>query len=236
MDLVNNLVNNLKWNEFGIVCNSQEQRDFYHKFLREAVLDRRICISKVIGVKVMQVEKSAKGLTNIYIARHSAIGESYPELANKLQDKIFITTKNIKVEAELKLGDNKASDVYFKSARDVIVPHLFEVNDICRTLNGPVNLGLVLHYGYGYQSMTDNSARLKSKESNSYFPCNTDFSLAPYVRVLPPVGSPNIIQVRYYNGMTPDLFKSILLNWSEYLDSNNSIKPVREWLAAFTDK
>lgn len=52
--------------------------------------------------------------------------------------------------------------------------------------------------------MAENAAIIGN---DTFFPLNTVHTLIDYVRVLPLTGDK--IEVRYYNGMTPELFQTI---------------------------
>lgn len=68
----------------------------------------------------------------------------------------------------------------------------------------PMAIRFIVHKAAGYNSMAENAAIIGD---DKYFPLNTVHSLVDYVRVLPLTG--DHIEVRYHNGMTAELFKSI---------------------------
>lgn len=72
------------------------------------------------------------------------------------------------------------------------------------TATEPMSIKFIVRKAAGYHSMAENAAVIGS---DIYFPLNTVHTLVDYVRVLPLTG--NSIEVRYYNGMTPELFRSI---------------------------
>lgn len=229
--ILDSILFEMEWTPYGIQCQNKSQFNLVHKFMREAVLDRHIFVSKVIGVGVSTGESMKQAAGKTYIARHGSLGESYPELTVTLQDKIFMIKDTAKLSVNLENGENTLPSATFIS-KGKEVECLYANPEICRALRPGVILSLQTAYNCGYRSMADNSKALVSQKSSSYFPCNTNFSLAQFVRVLPPMDGNQVI-IRVYNGMTLDKFREILINWKEKLDSGVIPKEEKEWIASF---
>ena len=86
--MLKKILNELQWTPYGIACPDAKTAHTVHKFLREAVLDRHIYLSKIIGFAVKSSTHFSV-YSGTYIARHVQLGESYPELTVKLSDKIY---------------------------------------------------------------------------------------------------------------------------------------------------
>lgn len=230
MKLLDSILQDTVWTDESIICQSEEQAKLFHTFLREAILDRHIYNARVAGVAVKSTI-SKHSVAKTYIAKHQDVGESYAELTTQLTDKLFFITDNEVADIDLTKGVNKASECKFIHGGKPL--SCLYVNDLlCRAIKDNVRLSLFITYNSGYKSMADNSVAIMSQHSSKYFPCNTDYSLAQYVRVLPP--RPGcVINVRFYNGMTPDIFKLVLSNWNVVLDSGKLVKEDREWLEKY---
>ena len=101
------VLNKTVWTPYGIECSDHATAKKVHKFMREAVLDRHICIRKVIGFSI-HGDNGNKLYSGTYIARHINMGDSYPELAVVYSDKVFMTTAN-QVNLYIKVGETRMS-------------------------------------------------------------------------------------------------------------------------------
>lgn len=211
------------WDDNGIHCKDAEQYRLFHRFLREAVLDRHIPHYKAIGVSFMNVDKPIKRLRSLVnIEGNDSIGESYPELMLNLQDKVFIsevpTSKEVTVlNCAVNTGSNRLPGVPFVNASNAIMQEhvLYTRPDICVVMSDAAVLQVHCYYSCGYLDMSRTS-RLVSK---TVFPFYVDYSLQDFVRVLPPPrdGAETTVRVRFFNGMTRDIFITILRQWEESL-------------------
>lgn len=221
--ILQDIINNLQWTEFGVICSNPQSAKLVHKFLREAVLDRHIYINKVIGYHIMS-GTSIRSYANKTISRHKQIGESYPEIVVLMKDKVFLSDVKESITT-LKTGLNRMSTNTWTDVDGV----LFTDDTICRCLNGECRFKVTLQYDCGFRSMAQNSNVLDGK----FFPCFTDYSLQEYVRVLPMQPGTTTVPIRYYNGMTVDTFKSILSKWAEYIQQHGLKKEEQEWMQNF---
>lgn len=226
--MLNTILDKLQWTPYGIECGSPELAKVVHKFLREAVLDRHIFVTKVVGFTITSNSKTDV-VTGNYIARHSQIGESYPEIMVNLLDKLFLDVNDDYSDMLLMTGMNTCENNSFGDLRDFKAQMLYLNPAICRCLTGNTILRVRLTYDCGYKSMAENSKLL----TNEFFPCYTDYSISEFVRVLPMVQPSSLVPIRYYNGMTIDIFKNILAKWNIYLMSNNVKSEEKTWVSHF---
>lgn len=230
MTLLDTILNDLQWSDEGIICRDYAEKKLVHKFMREAVLDRYIYNARIAGVCVSTAD-SKTSVAKTYISKHNSIGESYAELTSQLSDKVFFLTSNQVLTVSLNKGANKIEDVSFIRGGSP-VSRLYVNDNVCRALHDNVVLSVFVTYDYGYKSMADNSKAIKSQHSSKYFPCNTDYSLAQYVRVLPPTQD-SVVHMRFYNGMNPEYFKLILENWKKVIELGKMPEEVQKWLKTY---
>lgn len=214
-----------QWTPYGIQASSPSEAKVMHKFLREAVLDRHICLHKVIGFRIASSVDLRVGI-GTYIARHLQIGESYPQMIVNLQDKVFLNMPTDEAMCQIQCGVNTLENNRFSNSRDVVYSVLYTDPIICRCLYDAAYLNVKLLYSSGYRSMQENSKLLE----DTYFPCYTDYSLQEYVRVLPRTENNNLIPVRFYNGMTSQLFTQILSEWRTFISMGNLNKEEALWV------
>lgn len=226
--ILRSVLQNFTWTPYGIECGDPNVAKKVHKFLREAVLDRHICVSKIIGFTV-QSEKGSKEETGDYITRHPELGESYPELVNCLGDKVFVGVNADYLNVLLQPGVNTVLTSPFGDLRDYKATVLYEDPYICRSLRKPVVLNVKLQYDCGYKEMPENCKNLQ----DDYFPCTSNFSVAEFFRILPMTPGTTLVPIRYYNGGNDVLFKKILSDWLNYLESGNGKDEERIWLQHF---
>lgn len=226
--LLETILNKLEWTPYGIACPNPETAKIVHKFMREAVLDRHIYLSKVIGFTINS-NNTFRPYAGTYIARHKQIGESYPEIMVMLQDKVFVNTSCNELTAALGTGMNTVLTSPFQSDRDTVVETLYVNPEICRCLTKQTNFKVKIEYDCGYRDMATNSKRI----SQDYFPCYTDYTLHEYVRVLPMEEGSTLVPIRYYNNMSIDTFKQILTKWFIYIQTNSLKKEESLWLQNF---
>lgn len=227
---------NANWTPYGVDCGSESAAAIVYKFLREAVMDRHIYISKIIGFSFDKSDIARTG-NGEYITRHKQIGESYPELINILGDKIFLEPEEGEYSAKLEVTEgndfvNGINNVYtspFLNKLNQQVEVLCTDPYLCRCLKGTNTLHVITAYDCGYRSTSYNSHIVKSNS----FPCFTDHSLNDFVRVLPRSNPGPLVPIRFYNGMSVDHFKQILSNWGAVIKSSNIRKGERQWLRSF---
>lgn len=222
------ILNSLMWTPYGIECGSVEMARIVHKFLREAVLDRHIYISKVIGFSV-KTNNTFRPHSGMSIARHPQIGESYPEIMNNLSDKVFIGVNTDYLDTVLTVGDNDVVNQPFGDLRDYAAEVLYENPRICRCLMKETIFRVRIQYNCGFVSMPENSKVL----TPDFFPCYTDYSLAEFFRVLPRTQDSTLVPIRYYNGATEQQFKDILSKWLVYSKTNSVSKEEALWMQSF---
>lgn len=218
----------LNWDASGIQCYSYEEAWIVHKFMREAIMDRHVYLSKVSSFSITSAFKFAKpGIKSI--ARHPQIGESYIEIMKNLQDKIFFTNAK-SLSIELACGVNNISNVVVKDTGSNSVVNLHVTDEICRCLTQTATLKIRLFYGCGYRDMAVNSEGLTA----GYFPCIQDYNLQPYVRVCPLPKGTTKVPMRYYNGLSPALLKlSIFTKWQGIVKARDITEEELKWLSGF---
>lgn len=227
------------FDQLGIKANGIPPMKLF-KFIREAILDRYIYLYKVAGYKLTSTLKAHYGVD---ISRSRDMCDSYIEMAVNLSDKLFYDSPNKLILAIVTSDCYTVDTVTFKGNATTYHP-LYTNPYCCRSVDGkPREVTLYLRYGNSYASMYSNYKYLNDE---SFFPCVTDFTLDPFIRVLPrPNDTPDsedLIRLRYYNGMTPEIFKGIMTSWSSYMhevarptndDNAQNIKGVQKWLSNF---
>lgn len=226
--ILEDILNKLTWSPYGIQCPDIYTAKLVHKFMREAVLDRHIYISKVIGFAV-KTNNTFRPFAGTYIARHKQIGESYPEVMVNLLDKVFLNTSKTQLDTILSVGSNTTLNCNFDDGEGNIVDVLSTKPDICRCLDKQTVFRVKLQYDCGFRDMARNTKDLKPE----FFPCYTDFSLADYVRILPMQPGTVLVPIRYYNGMTEEKFKDILGKWLLYIQTKSLKGEESLWLQSF---
>lgn len=222
----------MNWVAEGISCNNVQTAKIVHKFLREAILDRHLPVTKVIGFKIKS-SNTFRVAQSTYIARHKQIGESYPEIMNNLSDKVWLDVGSNDAHIPLNTGMNTLENTMVQPNHQFTVdtpPTVLYVNpNICRCLQKTADLEIILKIGTGYSSMAANSKEIDS----SYFPCSTDFSVAEFFRILPFTSETNVVPIRYYNGATPEVLKQLLNLWKTEMEYKVIERGDRRWLSAF---
>lgn len=226
--ILQDIISKFVWTPYGIQCPDQPTFMLAHKFLREAILDRHLCLCKVIGFEVKS-QVLTRSHTGTYIARHKQIAESYPEMMVLLSDKIFLTNSNRDIICNLRSGENTVDNTMFEGPEHEQISLIYRNNEICRVIEQTCQLKLKVIYDCGYRNNQVNSKRI----GTDYFPCNTDFFLGDYVRVLPPDFTSNIVQLRFYNGCTQENLKTLLEYYWEAIQAGSLRKEERGWLQNF---
>lgn len=218
--ILETLLKDVTWSDDGIHCNDETLGHKVYDFLYELILDSHLYVTKPIGFYIESHSHSSKAGT--YIARHSQIGESYPELMTKLQDKVVLNCTAPIIKANMSCGV-VTTDAFSESM-------LCINNYLCRVLDGECKLVLKLATDCGYKTLKDTSKQLDPK----FFPMNTYFNINDYVRIIPTVGPFKHIELRYYHGMTYKILYDMLQRYSGMLSSMNVSEEEREWASSFT--
>lgn len=206
------LSNNVVFDTNGFYCTDKTITKQLFLFIRKALLDREIPFVKAVGIKFNATANSGYA-TGEYITRNPNIGESYIELINTFDDKIFIDETRRELAVKLNVGANTCSNCHIGDLRGEKDSNILYTNPyICNCLKPNTLAYIRVLYSSGYHDMSMNANVL----NGDYFPFITDFSLQNYIRVLPIFDNENRVVLRYYNGMTPELFKNILNNWLVY--------------------
>lgn len=201
------LMSQVQWTPYGIVCRDSEQAKMLHKFLREAILDRHVYISKAVSF-TFDISNPVNAESNKSIGRNANIGESFPDIINNLSDKVFYKTNAKHAKIDLFAKNNTMSDSRFMNRIEELEVLYINPN-ICRLIAGTGALHINIDYNCGFSSMSDNSAT----KPKSHFPCYTDFSIAEYFRIPPMEKGASLVPIRYYYNATPDVLQSILIKW-----------------------
>ena len=225
-------------NSDDIQTNSPTEFRRFNRFLRQAILDRHICITKAIGVSfTCHTPTMKRAAHTVALEGYETVGESYPELMLNMQDKIFLdfttsiaSTGVVALQAVPKLGENYLPTLMFKKSlmeADTSAVRVLHTNPyVMNLLATPLVMVVHTYYASGYLDMSKTSRIMDDK----VFPFNTDFSLQDYVRILPPRPGDTAIKLRYYNGMNRNYFIAILKRWRQYIETNNCRKEERLWM------
>ena len=224
--ILDNILSSITWTATGLQCSSYDEMKQAHKFLREAVMDRHIPIYKIIGVTITSMASRSISV-GTQIARHPQIGESYAELTGNLADKVFLKVNNKTLQAAVSTGVNTLKDTAFK-AYDKEAQCFYSDPKLCQVVEGDFGLKVAVLRDTGYRSMADNSKELKDQ----FFPCNTDFSLNAFVRILPVVEG-TFLPIRYYNGFDGGVFRQLLSEWNDEIKLGLIKEDDKEWVSNF---
>lgn len=225
--ILQNILNNCKWTPYGIECTNDAESMCVYRFLREAILDRHVYVSKVIGFKIKS-QGTNKISTGNFIARDKEIGESYPEVVVNLSDKLLLYCNSETVTVTLNPGmNNIGMNPFVAEQKEISV--LYTKPELCRSLNKDVILSMRIMYSCGYNTMAENSRHLEK----DYYPCETNFALHDYIRILPYITPGAAIQIRYYNGMTVEIFRNILTKWLTHIIAGVVGEGEMKWLQNF---
>lgn len=214
----------VKFTPTGIQCSSETGAMKVFKFMREAILDRHVYVSKAVAVKFTN-DVHSRSYTDgkLHMEGYYNCGESYPELMVNLLDKVFLVAPSQdKVEFQCKPGVVNMRDV-MPAGR-----YLCENEYVLRTLTNSMTLEVMLRYGSGFSSMSKNS-----KIAAGAFPFYTDYSLQEYVRVLPMMPGETFIKMKFLKGMTLEKFMEILLNWNVVMENQSAAREELIWLQSF---
>lgn len=218
------LTGGVKFTPTGIQCSSESGAMKVFKFMREAILDRHVYVSKAVAVKFTN-DVHSRSYTDgkLHMEGYYNCGESYPELTVNLLDKVFLVPPSQStIEFLCKPGIVNMSDVLTEDA------YLCSNQYVLRTLTNTMTLEIMLRYGSGFNSMSKNS-----KIAKGAFPLYTDYSLQDYVRVLPMMPGETFIKMKFLNGMTLAKFMKILLNWNVVMENRSAAREELLWLQNF---
>lgn len=223
--LLNSIVNGaVQITEKGIQCSTPDGAWRVFNFMRQAILDRHIYITKAVGVhflKDVHAKPSANG--NIHIEGYYNCGESYPELMVHLSDKIYLVPPSTeKLDITCNPGIVRVPDVLNTSGVLFTDPYML------RVLSNSMVMQLTLKYDCGFRTMSFNS-----KVSSQMFPFYTDNSLDSFVRVLPMQRGQTLVPMRFLHGMTVAKFMTILTNWNNAAIARDINKEELVWLQSF---
>lgn len=228
-----------QWTPYGIMCPDVHTARVVHRFLREAVMDRHIYISKIIGFSFDNNDLTRVG-NGEYITRHQQIGESYSELIVVLGNKVFLDPFASSYTVSLTTGVNTLyGDSVFKNTLNQEAEVVFTDPTVCTCLKGTNTMHVLTIYDCTYRDTARNSFVIKSlaKKNNqkrgNFFPCFTDHCLNDFVRILPMMNGDTLVPVRFYNGMTQVQFQKILSNWNSIVKSGNIRNEEKLWLQNF---
>lgn len=210
--------------EQGIQCATPDGAWRVFNFMRQAILDRHIYITKAIGVQfVNDVHAKATIGGNIHIEGYYNCGESYPELMVNLSDKIYLVPSNLEVlDITCNPGVVNVQDVL--NAQGVLYTNPY----MLRVLSNAMVMRLTLKYDCGFRTMSYNS-----RISSNMFPFYTNNSLDQFVRVIPMRKGETFVPMRFRHGMTPQKFMQILTNWQRAASARDIAKEELIWLQNF---
>lgn len=223
--LLDNIINGtVQITEKGIQCATPDGAWRVFNFMRQAILDRHIYISKAVGVQfVKDVHAKASVNGNIHIEGYYNCGESYPELMVHLSDKIYLVPPNTEsIDIQCNPGVVNVPDVLNTAGVLYRDPYML------RVLTNSMVMRLILKYDCGFRTMSYNS-----KVSSKMFPFYTDNSLADFVRVLPMERGQTFVPMKFLHGMNVVKFNMILKNWHTAIVARDINKEELLWLQRF---
>lgn len=228
----------LDWSENEIVFPNAAMYKKAFKFIREAILDRYLYNTRVIGFRFTESSYAfSRGMCQEATIRHMQVGDAYPEMILNLKDKVFLSKPNGDSPAVMRtqvgvnyLPERKFSTTSF-SENKTNYSVLFTNPYVCRIAeakNQNIDLYVRVAEGCGYVPMEVNS-KLIPKD---YFPCYTDYSLTEFVRVLPPDKDSNkpVIKFMFRNGMTSMALKGLFINYSNIAKQGRLDMKGVQWL------
>lgn len=227
--ILDDILDKYQWGPFGITTPDAVTARKVFKFLREAILDNHIYVTKAIGFK-FDSNYTARSHTGTYIARHVQIGDSYAEVLVNLLDKVFLTSSVNDMHAEVEAGNNTLPELtFYGNKRDMSIPVLFTNPDVCYVLDKSCTLRIKTLYSCGYGSIKESSAALPS----DYFPCYTDFSIQDFYKVLPMNHGEVLVPIRCYNGATFEQLRNILDTYNKTIKLGNIREDEKKWVSNF---
>ncbi len=234
--LVENILNGLN---NGMLYVPMNEFPIYFKFLRELILDRHLMVYKP---DAFAINGTGGGKAK---ERHYAIGESIIELSVLFMDKLALASiynkdsvnmqEEFNARIDLQCGKNGLDTGVTITVPDLMpiaygsqyevpcgkrtVQILYTDPYLCRVVREqPVSLNISFKSGFGIRDAGKKSYNNVDTRFSNYFTCNTDYSIQDYVRVLPPRDD-KIIRLKYYNGMTENIFKGLLFDYNRYMMS-----------------
>lgn len=224
--ILSKLIDGCTWSNNSVIVNNPAEARFIHKLLRELVLDSHLYVTKVTGFYITSVTKDRMH-GGVQIARDNNLGDSYLEVMANLQDKVFLSSSAEELKIPLQVGVNTLNDVSVLCNQNPIKTLCVDPY-ICRVLDSECTLHVSCLTFTGYRSIQQNSGK-----ASKYFPTYTYFNMSDYVRVLPLPPNESIIQLRFYNGYTMELFKSQVEETIILHKSGNVSNKERKWLQSF---
>lgn len=198
------------------------------KFLREAVMDARIPVTKIIGFSLTcsteYTRITAEGRTGLTL-------ESLVQIATNFTDKILAQDVPNIIACNIPKG-RLTADKTLTNFTGFDFNFLYTESEI---LSATQDLSLYLFTltSTGYRTMLDNSdtmRRIDRENSSSYFPIASYHSLSDFIRFTPFDGH---IHYRFYHGATPSLLKASLDRLLSAQQSLELSEEVSEWLSGY---
>lgn len=174
-----------------------------HALFRETILDGKVPVTMPIGFSI--ISPQTLSLTTA-VGRNPSCQEATVAIAANVSGIIFVGANDNIVQSDEATGAITTGSATWKCKGTK------NCTPICKdtylfTGIRPVSIKFFVHQNAGFHPMSENADIIKK---STFFPLNTVHTLIDYVRVLPAYS--NGIEVRYYNGMTPELFQRI---WNE---------------------
>lgn len=209
MDIQNTIMRNGK-----LECNvsSRDELLMLDRKFREAFLDNKIPITKIIGFYLEDGEKSR----NYAIRRSSNCLTNPIEISKNLSKVVVENTDAIVCRTKRLIGDVYSDNIKFIHAGKEI--GLLTKNQYLFTLLKPSSLCVFLNKETGFKRIEDNVDIMKNKwkdmfeiETDKYYPLNTLHSVAEDIFILPCDGKE--IRYRLRNSEDDEIFSQL---WEEY--------------------
>lgn len=218
------LFSQVEWTPYGLQCQDAETAKKLHSFLREAILDRHVYVSKIISF-TFDISNPINAGSNRSVGRNINVGESFTDIIINLQDKVFIQTNATSARIDLEAKENTLLNAKFKD-RSGDLNVLYTDPKVCRLVNGTGAMHVALAYDHGFRTMDKNS----DDKPKSHFPCYTDFSIADYFRIPPMDKGSTLVPIRYYHNANSDALRSILYKWLVPDNRSNLEDEEKVWL------
>lgn len=173
-----------------------------HRLFRTTILDGQVPVRMPIGFTINSYKHP--GAYSI-LDRNKSCQEATVAIATNISGIIFVGNEDSICVSEEKAGVITTGNVLWTSKGKASCTPVNKDRYLLTALD-PVAILFHVAENTGFRSMAENSKLIK----RGYFPLNTVHSLNDYIRVLPEYS--DHIEVRYFNGMTPELFERI---WNE---------------------
>lgn len=177
-----------------------QQLEVGYTHFRRAIMDGEVPLTMPIGFRL---NTPTLGNNTNAIERNRGCEESLVAIAANISHIIFTGVLGDVVCCDEMVGDITTDNASWRCKGQYVCQPVTPNKHIL-TAVAPVTLQFKMSKAAGYHSMASNAALIGE---DKYFPITTVHTLSPYVSVLPMTSGK--IEVRYHNGMTPELLQTL---------------------------